>query len=236
MQCKPPDIFTLFRSKMFAIEPPEYFPGLEYAALLSTVDQFYIEGACQYSRQSFQNRARLRNPDGCQWISIPLIAGQFGHSADETEIDYSQNWVNSHLKSLRYNYASSPFYEHFMDEIAEILNQRHRYLGELTSKTVTLVHRLLGCDSCIQQAREGEHKVGSSDTRMYPVSYEAAIEKQKETEHESEPINRLRLDLGRMRYRQNFEGFQSGMSSLDLLFNHGPDAGRMLRQVILTTD
>ena len=70
---------------MIAIRPPEYFPCLAYAALLLAVDCFVLADTFQYSRQSFQNRTKVRNPQGWQWVSIPLKGGQHGRPICQVE-------------------------------------------------------------------------------------------------------------------------------------------------------
>ncbi len=85
---------------MFAHQAPEYFPSLSYVALMSSVDQFYADVGLQYSRQSFQNRARIRTPDGSQWITVPVCGRQYGLPIRETKIDYRDNWVRKHLNCI----------------------------------------------------------------------------------------------------------------------------------------
>ena len=44
-----------------------------------------------------------------------------------------------------------------------------------------------------------------------------------------EPLAQMELQYHHPQYRQAFEGFQSQMSTLDLLFNYGPESARILQ-------
>src|SRR5690606_15157503 len=49
---------------MTAVRPPEYFPRLEYAALLLAAERFVVADTFPFSRQGWQNRTRIRTPEG----------------------------------------------------------------------------------------------------------------------------------------------------------------------------
>lgn len=214
----------------FAIEPPVYFPILSYCALMASVDGFVVGDTFQYSRQSFQNRARVRSPDGAQWLTVPLVGGQHGNRISETRIDYSFHWQKKHLKALQFNYGSTPFFEHYVDDISSIIETEHDSLAELTVATVVLTHKLLGFESKIE--KESLERPGQNRSTT-ETEYLFAREGQKEFQGENESApNRRYLSFEHPVYRQNFDGFVKGMTMLDLLFSHGPEAPRILRSGI----
>ena len=63
---------------VLAIRPPEYFPRLSHVALMHYATHFVLADTMQYSRQSFQNRTRVRTREGSSWVSVPLKGGQHG--------------------------------------------------------------------------------------------------------------------------------------------------------------
>ncbi|GMQ81190.1 MAG: hypothetical protein BMS9Abin05_0621 [Rhodothermia bacterium] len=210
----------------FAIRPPVYFPNLAYCALMATVDCFVVGDSFQYSRQSFQNRTRIRSPDGAQWLTVPLAGGQHGNPISETRIDYSFHWQKKHLKALRFNYGSTPFYEHYIDDISNIIATGHDSLAELTVASVALTHELLGLVCTLE--KEGSNELGENRST---AGTEYLFEADKNWEHTHAPDCRF-LAFDHPVYRQNFDGFVEGMSVLDLLFGHGPEAPRILRSGI----
>lgn len=103
-----------------------------------------VRSDVQYSRQSWQNRTRVRNADGSQWLTVPVERGQFGLSIAETRIAYHDGWMTRHEKALRYNYATTPFYLHYADDFSALLRARPATLGELTIGSMALLLRWLG--------------------------------------------------------------------------------------------
>ena len=211
----------------FAVQPPVYFPNLSYCALMATVDCFVVGDSFQYSRQSFQNRTRVRSPDGAQWLTVPLLSGQHGNPISETRIDYSFHWQKKHLKALQFNYGSTPFYDHYIDDISSIIATRHDSLAGLTVVSVALTHELLGLNSTLE--KEGSNGLGENRST---IGTEYLLEPDRKWEGIHAPDCRF-LSFDHPVYRQNFDGFIEAMSVLDLLFNHGPEAPRILRSGIL---
>jgi WbqC-like protein family len=181
---------------------PEYFPGLPFCHAMYAEGTFTVSDRLQYSRQSLQNRARLRTPDGNQWITIPIAGGQFGLSIAETRIDNGADWARRHGKALRFNYASAPYYEFYIDDILGLLDRKVAYLGEITVGTVVWAHRALGCKSRLEL---DDPTVTSAES---PAETTIIVQS----------------------YRQNFPGFEGGLSVLDLLMNHGPSSVEILKK------
>jgi hypothetical protein len=212
---------------IFAHLAPDYMPGLVVMALMASVDVCYLDAGLQYSRQSFQNRARLRTPDGVQWITVPVVGGQFGRSIADTRIDYTSPWVRKHLKALRFNYGSAPFYQHYAPDIGGILQTRHDTLGPLNIALLEQLHGFLGLKCRLVRAAPREDDDPGLGTNVRPVQLRVAPEDGRQ--RDASPADEVQLlAYEHPRYRQNFDGFEPGMSILDLLFTSGPEAGPIL--------
>jgi hypothetical protein len=202
---------------MHSIRPPEYFPGLPFWALLLACDEVVLADDFQYSRQSFQNRARLKTPNGWQWITVPLKGGGRGYSIAEVEIDNSVPWRGKHLRALQYNYRSTPYFESFEDRFIEFFDQDWETLGSLTVTSIGLVCDILGLQTPDTASTGGT--AGDQSRELILDSDRAdggaAI-----------------LEFEPAAYPQNFEGFESGLSVLDLLFNVGFEAIDRIRSGI----
>lgn len=179
---------------------PEYFPRPEVIRELLHADQIQVRDDAQYSRQSWQNRTRIRNPDGWQWLSIPVERGQFGYSIARIRIAYHDGWWTRHLKGLRYNYSTTPFYAHYEPRIVALLDQKPPTLSELTVASTKLLLQSLGHEAAWHEAAV-DHSLDSDSV---------------------DRSDRILRDQSIPMYRQNYEGFIPGMSTLDILFNLGP--------------
>ena len=176
---------------------PEYLPRLETLLPILRTGQAVWRADKPFSRQAWQNRTRLRNPDGWQWITVPVEHGQLGERISRTKIAYHDGWRKRHLKALQYNYSTSPFYEHYADDIARVLDARHATLHELNKAFMDQILRWL------------KHDI-TWEVRTEPFDGPEGKRPAEEFEH---PV-----------YRQNYEGFIPEMSCLDILFTNGPSA------------
>ena len=153
---------------------PEYFPRPEVVGLLLGASRIVVRSDVQYSRQSWQNRTRVRNPDGSQWLTVPLEKGQFGASIAETRIAYHDGWMTRHEKALVYNYSTTPFYLHYADDFSSLLRTRPKTLGELTTESMKLLLRWLG-HSVTWETGTDEPAEPGSPPRPYRQNYPGFI-------------------------------------------------------------
>ena len=178
---------------------PEYLPRLETLLPILRVDTAVWRADKTFSRQGWQNRTRLRNPDGWQWITVPVEHGQFGGTISETRIAYHDGWRKRHLKAVRYNYSSSPYYEHYAQDLEALLMVRHETLHALNKAALDMILGWLRHD----------------------VAWDLSAEpKEESTDDAPSPL----VAFQHPRYRQNYDGFIPDMSCLDILFTNGPSA------------
>jgi hypothetical protein len=215
---------------LIALRPPEYWPGLAFFALMDEADRFVLADTFQYSRQSFQNRARLRTPQGWQWISVPLKGGQHGRPVQEVEIWERPAWLRKHARAFAYNYRSSPFYEYYEPLMTRLFDSRWTHLSELTCATVSLVRDLLGITTPLVRASALPGAPDALPAVLNAVQAEGLLSPPEAAEHDAAQAPRVRvMNYDPPSYRQNFDGFEPGMSAVDALFNYGPEALTLLR-------
>jgi hypothetical protein len=208
---------------MIAIHPPAYFPGLRYMALMQQVDTFVLADTFPYTRRSMQRRSRLRNPQGWQWITVPLRAHQQGRSLVEAAINDDDPWKGKHWRALQYNYRSTPYFEYFEPDLEPLFEREWHTLGALTCATVELVRDMMGLSTSVSRASTLE---GAPDTvagildRMDDAERVAYDDEREPDVASAQHV--LRFD--EPTYHQNFSGFEACMSAVDLLFNYGPEA------------
>lgn len=215
---------------MIAIRPPEYFPRCAYIGLLAQVDHFILADTFQYSRQSFQNRSKLRNPNGWQWISIRLAAHQHGRPIRDVIVDQDTRWREKHWRAFMYNYRSTLYFEYFEDTFQPFFDTNWEHLGPCTCQSVELTATLFDMDTSITRASD---LPGAPDTL---AGIYDAVEDERPlvsppdaAPHDVSSVPDVRVQhFDPPTYPQNFEGFEPEMSALDLLFNTGPQGLRTI--------
>lgn len=221
-----------------AVRPPEYFPRLAYCALFFAADRFVVADTFPYSRQSYQNRTRVRTPRhgdrAWQWLSVPLGAGALGRPIHAVQIDAGTDWARRHRKALQFNYGSAPFFEHYAPEVDDLLARPWPSLGDLTAATVMWAHRKLGAPSGLTLASSLPGSPATVPDVLRAARAQSLVTLGESAQRDAAHAEAAGLALGVLPFeevprRQNFEGFEPGMSVLDLLFNHGPKAAVVLR-------
>jgi hypothetical protein len=218
---------------MLAVVPPEYFPRLERVASALCAHRVVLADTFQYSRQSFHNRTRLRNPQGWQWLSVPLRAHQHGVPIYRALLGQDSSWQRRHWRAFCYNYRTTPYFEFYEPHLERLFSHTWIHLGDLTATTFGLTLQLFEIQTPIVRASElagppstveAIARLLAADTLLLPEAT-ASIDRNAGAYvyafHFEEPL-----------YRQNFPGFFPGMAALDLLFNLGPVEARdlLLRQ------
>ncbi len=200
---------------------------------MGAVDRFVLADTFQYSRQSFQNRTKVRNPQGWQWVSIPLKGRQHGRPVCEVRIRQVEAWQKRHWKAFEYNYRPTPFFDFYEEAFAPLFTRRWTILADLTCATVELIHTLMDLPATLVRAST---LAGPPDdlkslidqagpTTLLAPAASAAFDAQAGT-----PLQVLHYE--HPHYRQAFDGFEPGMTALDVLFNYGPEAASIIRQGI----
>ena len=227
-----------------AVRPPAYFPGQAYMALLHRVDRFVLADTFEFSRRSFQNRARLRTPQGAQWITVPVRGGQTHQSIAQVEIDNRSSdgstggthWRSRHRRAMQYDYRSTPFFEHYEPRLMTFFEREWRRLGPCACASVRLLAELAGIETEVTCASTlpGAPQTLPAILRALPgrggatllappsaAAHDAALLDESDAQ-----VRALTFDAPR--YRQAFGGFEPDLSFADVLFGYGSEARAML--------
>ncbi len=208
---------------MIAIRPPEYFPDLSFIALATQVKTFVLADTFQYSRQSRQNRSKLRNPDGWQWISVPLQSRPPGCVIAEAMIENHEPWQRKHWRALEYNYRSTPYFEFYEPALRPIVLGEWTRLADLSCATALFLFEQFEIDAEVLRASEMQSAPTDVREAARALGSDALLSLPEAAPHDAESgCHVSAAEFVQPEYRQNFEGFEPEMSAVDLLFNYGP--------------
>lgn len=218
---------------MIAVRPPEYFPRLKYMALLQHVDHFVLADTFPYRRHSFQDRSKLRSSQGWHWITIPIVGQREGAPIGDVEIETDGRWQEKHWRSFLYNYRTTPYFEFFESSFRPFFERTWTSLASCTCRSVEVLADLFGIRTSVTRASALDGAPASLSNVVDAL--EANVLAMPEgTSPDEERINVQTVSYDHPTYRQNFEGFEPGMSAADLVFNYGPEAQRILASGIVT--
>jgi hypothetical protein len=115
-----------------SIHQPQYLSYLGFFQKLSCCDIFVVMDNVQFDRRGLQNRNKIKNQKGEQWLTVPVC-----HTVRDEEyinqmlINPDQPWVQKQWGSIMTNYAKAPFFDLYAPALQEILNLGWTHLCDL---------------------------------------------------------------------------------------------------------
>lgn len=186
------------------------FGPVEMYALLARYPS-WVEIHENYQKRTRRNRTLILSANGPLMLSIPLVKGKTKQAITQVEISYAEDWTKDYLQGIRSAYGNSAFFEYYFDDIAELIGSRPKMLFELY---------------------ESSHKIVAAALQLDPVRYTTGFNPYYEEMIDIRNKSAMKW-VDTSRYNQVFEhkfGFTKGLSIVDLLFNLGPEALRILKE------
>src|SRR5712691_5783894 len=103
-------------AKTCVISQPTFLPWLGWFDLADQADVMVILDDVQFSKQSWQQRNRIRTPAGLEFLTVP-VKRRLGQLIVDCELA-DRSFVGKMLKSVHANYARAPFFADAFDEFA----------------------------------------------------------------------------------------------------------------------
>jgi hypothetical protein len=220
---------------------PCYFLPIADCARAQASDITVLAETHQFSKQETIHRAAIKTFIGKAWLSVPVLhTERIGQSIQAARIDMRQQWKRNHLRSLELNYRNSPYFYWHTDAIARIVSDAGDVLNELLWVSTRFMFSVLDLRTRLIGSGALDHDILDRTDRaikwLEACSCDTYLIPQEEM---------LLLDLDRLRknkiqivthssravsYHQQFGDFIPGLSSLDLLFNEGPDSPVILKK------
>ncbi|OYT14894.1 MAG: hypothetical protein B7C24_15960 [Bacteroidetes bacterium 4572_77] len=124
-----------------------YFPPISYIALLFQHQEGQIDLWETYSKQTYRNRCYIASASGLMALSVP-VKKPFGNKSitKDITIDYTENWQQTHWRSIKSAYQSSPFFLYYQDEIEAVFKEKHGSLHQMNAKILGVLLDLIGFD------------------------------------------------------------------------------------------
>lgn len=222
-----------------SINQPAYLPWPGYFSRIRASDLHIVLDHVQFEKNSFTNRNRVRTPQGWTWLTVPVrTKGRFGElPIHDVDIDGERVWATKHWATLRQNYAKARHFGEHAPFFEALYARPWRKLGALLEAATGHLLEALGIRTRL--ARSSAMAVAGRKSELVLNLCRAA----GATVYLSGPLGRNYLDETAFReagidvryhdyappaYAQAYPGFEPGLSAIDLLFNHGPEAARLL--------
>jgi hypothetical protein len=187
-----------------------YMPPISYLVECMHSERITIEAFETYKKQSYRNHCMIFGPNGIQKLSVPVVKVNGNHTlTKDIRISYFQNWQRIHWKSIETAYNNSPFFLYYRDYFEPYYLKKFDFLLDFNTKFLETIFNILCIKKQIDFTVHFENLSINHNNFVFP------------------------------HYTQVFEnksGFLPNLSTIDLIFNLGPDAREYLGGYSFTTD
>jgi hypothetical protein len=193
-----------------------YLPSIAYFSVLLRHDAVVLEAHEHFVKQSFRNRCTILTANGVQNLVVPLTEKHGKVTIKGIRIDYSQKWLNNHWRAITSAYRNAPFFEHYADDLHDILFRQPPFLYDLNRELLTI---------CLTWLRS---EIPVLETSGYEKTAEQGV-----TDFRNTLIAKKPETLGKyytpVPYTQVFgKAFVKHLSFIDLIFCLGPEARKVV--------
>lgn len=237
---------TRLSMRIISGHQPAYLPWLGYFHKLSLCDQFVYMDTVQYLEADWNNRNKIKTPQGWSWLSVPIDKKRSeGKYLNQTKIQQEgapsakRFWQQQHWKAIQLNYAKAPFFAEYAEPLKALYcDTVWDNLIDLCWQQFVLFRQWLGLDH-IPVIRMSEHAFEGHKSDLVldhclQLQGDAVVVGalgQNYIDREIFKAHNIKLyfqDYQHPSYAQRFSHFEPYMCILDLVFNHGSDAINIL--------
>ena len=221
-----------------AVHQPNYLPWLGYFYKIANCDVFVLLDDVQFTKNSYQNRTKIKGPQGPLWLTQPVLhSGRAEQATSDVEFDVRVGWRIKHLKSVSANYGRSHHADAIRAACADWLGGDNSHLSETNGAIIKSVARMLGLrtefvvSSTLKVDLMKGDRIAEICRRLGGTAYlsgTGARSYQSEEQFNERGIELVYSDFVVQQYPQLWGEFCPGLSVLDALFNIGPDATRQM--------
>lgn len=226
-----------------AIHQPNFIPYPGYFNKMMKSNHFVYLDHVQYTSggaDAVTNRNKIKTAQGEFALTIPVLKSS-GPNINQILIDYRQDWVGKMIKTIELAYKKSPYYNEVSEWFFPILQKRTEGLSELNIQCIESVKQYLAIQ--IPYSVSSQMNLDPSlqkDDLLIAIMHQlngntylsgkGGLKYMQLEKYETAKINVVFNQFTPIEYPQLGKEFIPNLSILDLLFNTGKDAVKLLEQ------
>jgi hypothetical protein len=222
------------------IHQPQYMPWCGYFHKMARADLFVFLDDVQFKKNEWQNRNRIRNADGWQWLSVPN-SYSFPQLINQVAVRNDLDWPEKHLRSLAMCYAHAPYYSQYIELFRPFFGRPQTSMDRVAADSALLLKGILGITTPVDYSSRYNFE-GTATQRLVDIcahfkadTYLAGAGGREYMDESLFVKSGIRLeyqDFTCPRYGQHWakaaQDFIPSLSALDLIFNCGPSSLKIL--------
>lgn len=222
------------------IMQPTYLPWCGYFDLIDQADVFIFLDDVQFSKQSWQQRNRIRTANGLEWLTVPVLThGKSTQNINEVQIRQIE-FYGKHLRAIEMVYQKSPFYHEIISILDQIYQQGSSFLADLNGSIIRAICSYMGLEANFTESSQFPSEKTQTE-RLVELCQKCQCEQYlttpgsldylQETSHyfRDAGLDVIVHQYEHPVYQQRYQPFLPYASVLDLLFHHGPESLKIIR-------
>jgi hypothetical protein len=221
-----------------SVHQPQYLPWLGYFDKIDRADVFVLLDTVQYKKNEWQNRNRIKTAQGPQWLTVP-VTYRFPQLICEVGVNGCERWQHRQRQALVTNYRRAPHWESLEGFFGDLFSRGWDSVAALNIHVVKRLAAILGITTPIHVAsglgplpEEPDERLIALTKRFGAGTYLAGSgghDYMDLSKYERAGIEVVFQDYRHPRYDQLFGEFESHLSIIDLIYNHGEASLPILR-------
>jgi hypothetical protein len=223
-----------------SVHQPNFRPWTKLFDKVLASDVYIAYDSVQYTRTEFHSRQRIAGRDGPVWLSVPVLTrGRGRQRLCTVELVHDRGWRAAHLRLLTEHYRRAPYFGGVMAVLESVYAGDDQLLADFNLHLLRALLDYVGASVRIIRATWCDHD-GDNTERIIQLTRAVAGDVHLTSTYGTP---RQYIDWNRMaaagivvesqqfsepRYRQQYEPFRPNLSVVDLLFEVGPAAARLL--------
>lgn len=218
---------------------PTYLPWLGYFDLMDQCSVFVFLDNVLFSKQSWQQRNRVKTSRGLEWLTVP-VRNQGRQYISDVEVIRSPAFPKDHIRSIEFNYARSRHFATFFPALRDLLSAPEKSLCRLNIELISWMAKILGIKTSLVLASESGVTGERSDLlvdlckQVHAGTYLSTFGSLAYLSQEYGIFNEHGVKLlihhyEHPEYTQLFKPFIPYASVIDLLFNEGERSLEIIR-------
>lgn len=221
-----------------AISQPTFLPWQGYIALVNYADELVILDDVQFEKRSWQQRNNIKQNDEKLLLTVPVKSkGKYNQKINEVFIDYKNDFIDKHLKSIFLSYKKSKFFDLYFKKIEKIYQKKSQKLSEINIEFINFflnemeIHTKISLSSSLDLI-EKKHllikKICEIKNCSNYITSQGSKTYMKNLKKDEINFEINYYNFKNLTYNQIGKDFISHLSSLDLLFNLGKNSKKYL--------
>jgi hypothetical protein len=222
------------------ISQPRYLPFLGYFHRMAGCDLWIHLDTVQYSPRDWENRNKIKTPQGWAWLTVPVHA-RYQAMIPEVKINYEHPWQHKHWETIKACYQGTGFFRNYESSLSRFYGaQTWELLKDLNIESTGTLCELLGMKtpqivlaSTLKTEAKGSQLILNLCREVGASAYLSGAEGRSYLDSQAFQAAGIQLQMQDYKhpvYPQQFGPFEPFMAIIDLLCNCGPKSLEILKK------